>query len=408
VAGLLFVMQWTTVQPISAQSPNQIERERLNGVMDANTNVEEFRQELNNYFAEMEGAIRLLTEIPAVRQKFSQAGFQPFGILAQAKQQIASMSSEDLATTRAVYARFPGWREAPRTINSLIKPELRQRLESKIAAAQNGGGFQINAVTPDNCQDGINADISNTDIAAAKTAEIAGEAIEEAFPTDGLTILFRLPSIAARALLQGVVLTLETLKAIKDDCTALSTTDIQSIVTTAKTEIINNDNSNKTTIVANDNTNATTLNANLTNTRNLIIVNDNTNTANIVNNDNANKKMIVDAGNANSTALRDVLLRSQIEADLARGGGDDDESTPVAWYLTPTANGGQLDLVQTIVTQTLANIVSAGGTIGQAQKFLTRANADKSAGRFKDAYSNYRKAYQAAARRPDSDDKSRG
>jgi hypothetical protein len=91
--------------------------------------------------------------------------------------------------------------------------------------------------------------------------------------------------------------------------------------------------------------------------------------------------------------LRDLLLRTQIEADLAEA----DSATPVAWYLTPTANGGHLDLVQSIVTQTLANIQAAGGSVGNAQAFLTEANAQKAAGQFKEAYKSYRKAYKAAA-----------
>jgi len=92
-------------------------------------------------------------------------------------------------------------------------------------------------------------------------------------------------------------------------------------------------------------------------------------------------------------ALNDSILRSQIEADLAT----ESNGVKVAWYMTPTANGGKLDLVQQIVTLTLANIQAAGGSIGNAQSFLTKANQDKAAGNFKSAYDNYRKAYKAAA-----------
>lgn len=182
-------------------------------------------------------------------------------------------------------------------------------------------------------------------------------------------------------------------------------TTITTAVTTARTDIINNDNSNRMTIVNNDNSNATTLNTNLTNARNTIIANDNTNTTNIVNNDNtnttnivnndnANKTMIVNNDNANTAALTNLLLRSQIEADLA----EESNGVKVAWYLTPTANGGHLDFVQQIVTETLANILAAGGSISNAQSFLDRANSDKAAGNFKAAYDNYKKAYKAAAK----------
>jgi hypothetical protein len=134
--------------------------------------------------------------------------------------------------------------------------------------------------------------------------------------------------------------------------------------------IINNDNANTTSIIGNANANTTS-----------IITNDNANTTSIINNDNAN-----------ANALRDLMLRTQIEADLAAVDG----ATPVALYLTPNANGGYLNLVQSIVTETLANVQAAGGTIGLARSFLNQANAQKAAGQFKSAYANYRKAYKLA------------
>ncbi len=183
-----------------------------------------------------------------------------------------------------------------------------------------------------------------------------------------------------------------------------NTQTLNTNLTNTKTEIVNNDNQNTTNIVNTSNQNAQTLNTNLTNAQNTIVANDNTNTTNIVNNDNANKNTIVandntnatnilNNGNANTTALNDLVLRSQIEADLAT----ESNGVKVAWYMTPTANGGKLDLVKQIVTLTLANMVAAGGSIGNAQSFLTQANADKVAGNFKSAYDNYRKAYKAAA-----------
>ena len=132
-----------------------------------------------------------------------------------------------------------------------------------------------------------------------------------------------------------------------------NTTAITTSVTDARTAIINNDNANALTLNNN----------NLTTAKNTIIANDNTNTTNIVNNDNANKTAIitndntnttniVNNSNANTLALNDLILRSQIEADPAT----ESNGVKVAWYMTPTANGGKLDLVKQIVTLTLANI----------------------------------------------------
>jgi len=157
---------------------------------------------------------------------------------------------------------------------------------------------------------------------------------------------------------------------------------------------IANDNANKTAIINNDNTNTSNIVANDNANKTAIINNDNTNTSNIIANDNANTTNILVNANANKNELRDLILRTQIEADLAEA----DSATPVAIYLTPTANGGYLNLVRTIVAQTIANIQAAGGSTGQAQSFFNQGDAAKAAGDFKGAYTLYRKAYKMAAK----------
>jgi hypothetical protein len=362
--------------PAGAQSARQIERERLRLIMDPATDVEAFRREFDDYLTEMADAMRLLNEITVVREELNRSGLRPLEMLAQAKRSLAELSTEDLIEMRAAYAKAPRWREHPNDIKSLLNPEFWQRLEIRLANKESG---DVIAAIADNCADGINAGITNTDIAIADAFRIAAEAIQDVIPPP-----LNFVAVAATAATKGVVLALQTLKNIKDDCEgdafeaaiqtqiADSTTTITSAVSNAQTTIVNNDNSNAATIVHNDNTN----------------------TANIIANDNSNRAMIIANDNANASALNDLLLRTQIEADLAEA----DSATPVGWYLTPTGNGGHLDLVQTIVTQTLANILAAGGSIGNAQSFLDRANADKAAGKFKSAYDNYRKAYKAAAK----------
>lgn len=458
--GMLVVLHLAFIAPVAAQTRRQADSERLQRVMDPFGNTEEFRQELTNYFTEIEEVSRLFNQIPVVRERLNENNLKPLSIIAQAKLSIANATPEDLRQMREVYAKFPGWRDVPQNMNALINPALRRQLETRLAAK--GGGIQLEAVTPDNCADGINADVSNTDISAAEAAVIAAEAIQDAIPP-----VLNIPAVAATAIVKGIALSLVTLKAIKDDCTALDATAVSTIVNTAKTDIINNsntnkdsilnslntktttittaisdsqntiinndnsnktmltttitnaqtsinnttnasstalttaitnaqtaivnnDNSNKTMIVSNDNANATTLNTNLTTAKTAIITNDNTNTTNIVNNDNANKTMIINNDNANKTELRDLLLRTQIEADLAEA----DNATYVGLYVTPTANGGYLDLVRAIVVDTIAKL--AGASTAQANSFLARADDFKAAGNYKSAYQNYRKAYKFA------------
>ncbi len=458
--GLLIVLQLVFIAPVAAQTRRQVNTERLQRVMDPLANTEEFRQELTAYFTEFEEVSRLFNQIPVVRQRLYENNLKPLSIIAQAKLSIANATPEELRQMREVYAKFPGWRDTPQSLHALIKPAYRQQLEARLTAK--GGDFQVEAVTPDNCADGINADVSNTDISAARAAVIAAAAFQEVIPAPLNAI-----AVAATAVAEGIALSLETLKAIKDDCTALDAAAVSTIVNTAKTDIINNsdtnkdfilnslntkttiittaitnsqtavinndnsnktmlttaltnaqtsinnttnasstalttaitsaqtaiinnDNSNKTMIVNNDNANATTLNTNLTTAKTAIITNDNTNTTNIVNNDNANKTMIINNDNANKTELRDLLLRTQIEADLAQS----DNATYVGLYVTPTANGGYLDLVRAIVVDTIAKL--AGGSTAQANSFLAQGDGFKAAGNYKSAYQAYRKAYKFA------------
>ena len=314
LVGLLLTTQLAFVSSASAQTSTEAERARLNRVMDANTNIEEFRQELTNYFTELEDAVRLYDAIPAVHRKYVKSGLRPMEMLAETKAKIAQISSEELSKMRTIYAGFTGWREAPRAAAALLKPELRGMLDTKLAVQQNGSPSPA-FVTPDDCALAIATDVSNSDIAIAKGFEIAAETVMESLPTDFLSFEAHAVAAVARGVLQAISLGLETSKSIKDDCTALSSTDVQSIVTTAKTDIINNDNGNATTIVNNDNSNKVMILTNLdtkTTTITTAITNAKTD---IVNNDNANKAMIVDSGNAGTTALSDLILRSQIEAD---------------------------------------------------------------------------------------------
>jgi hypothetical protein len=159
---------------------------------------------------------------------------------------------------------------------------------------------------------------------------------------------------------------------------------ITTVVTTSNantTTIVNNDNANASAIVNNDNSNTAT-----------IVANDNANTVAIVTNDNTNTATILTNANANKNELRDLLLRSQIEADLAMA----DSAAVVVLYELPTTHGGYLDLVTTIVTESIAHVQAAGGSIRNAQSALAEANAAKAAGMFKTAYALYRRAYKAA------------
>jgi hypothetical protein len=151
----------------------------------------------------------------------------------------------------------------------------------------------------------------------------------------------------------------------------------------AITIIVDAGNANTSSILANAATNTTAIVTKANANKDIIVANDNTNTATIITNANANKN-----------ELRDLVLRTQIEADLAMA----DSSAVVISYLLPAVQGGYINLVGAIVTETIADVLAAGRTLSNATSALTAANAAKGAGDFKTAYALYRKAFKAAQR----------
>jgi hypothetical protein len=394
--------------------------ERLRRIMDSQANIEEFRQEYLNYLSELENTMRLFNEVPAVREKFNRSGLKPIEKIAEAKNHIAEASVEELTLMRKVYAKVPDWREAPKSLNSLLKPEFRQKLEASFNSKKEGEIVLMGIA--DDCGFALQQDHTNTDISIARGVSLAAAAIMEGFPTDGLTILARIAPIAAWAAAEGAVIGIETLKSIKDDCNANTfEAGITNQITNSTNSIISNDNTNttaittsvsnaQTAITTNDNTNTTNIISNDNSNKTAIITNDNTNTTNIVNNDNANKTAIINNDNANTVTIttavenaktqviinananKDELLRLQIHADLATA----DSATPVAVFVLPAAKNGYLELVRTIVVQMITDL--AGSRTAEANALLAQGDAHKNAGNFKSAYSSYRKAYQTAAR----------
>jgi hypothetical protein len=147
-------------------------------------------------------------------------------------------------------------------------------------------------------------------------------------------------------------------------------TDLENSVAndnTNKTAIINNDNANTTTITGNNNANTTTILAAIAASQ--IAINANT-----------------DAG---KNELLNLVLRTQIEANLAEY-----QSDAVGLYVTPGANGGYLEPARAIVIDTIAKL--GGKHTADANKQLAQGDAQKVLGNFFKAYSFYRQAYRTA------------
>ncbi|HEV3471397.1 MAG TPA: hypothetical protein VG148_18875 [Pyrinomonadaceae bacterium] len=237
-----------------------------------------------------------------------------------------------------------------------------------------------------------------TDVYIAKGVELAAEAFMEGFPTDGLTIAARLAPLAAKTVASAAVLVLEGMNDVSGEChddnfkggvdRDLGTlkTDASSIISKLDTEASFTDDAElaalKTGIETHVTNAKTEINNNIFNSKTEIITND----------------------NANRDEMKFLLLRLQIEADLASPDG----ATAVALFASPVTpqcsaaaaapvnQCGMLGMVRQIVVQTIARL--AGPATAQANSFLAKGDALTNARNYKAAYQQYKMAYKAAAK----------
>jgi hypothetical protein len=425
-------------QPSNSPLParDEITEANANPVAPDKAEADQFKADFKKQLEDLDDVADIALESDFGKSLIESAGLDPKGTLKKALDSVDGLSDEDATRLKNAFDKSnPSWKESGQKLKNMFSDGVRNRLKGLPAKpgrqknnnaslrvsgtdSQNaalifnrGGKFNFNkysqrlsafakssavlmvmpGVDPATCDPGPGTPLGITDLYIAKGVALGLQAVMEALPTDGITIVAREIPLAAYFVAEAAALVLEGLNAVEAECedakfqdnTITKLNGLKTTVETSTTNIINNDNTNKNTILAKLDENTTIITTKVGDTGTLII-----------NNDNANKTQIINNDNANKNELRDLILRSQIEADLSQPDG----SSPIALYELPTAQGGYLDLVKTIVTETIARIQAAGGTIGTAMAFLNTANAYKTAGNFKAAYDNYRKAYRAAAR----------
>ncbi len=207
---------------------------------------------------------------------------------------------------------------------------------------------------------------------------------------------------------------------------ATNTTTIKTAVTNAETAIVSNDNKNTGTItkavtdaqgniIKAGDANSAAIIKNDDANKNTIVANDDAHFLSLTNLINATRTQIINNANDNKDEMKNLLLRTQIEADLASTDG----SAFVALHETPSnvclpslndkglaqvaasvdaeskpTQCGLLDLVRSIVRDTIANV----GTGTGAQAFFNSAETQRLAGKYKAAYASYRQAHKAASK----------
>jgi hypothetical protein len=95
---------------------------------------------------------------------------------------------------------------------------------------------------------------------------------------------------------------------------------------------------------------------------------------------------------ANTAAFQTLSLRAEIEAALAAP-----SSGVEAMFALPSSQGGYLQTVQSIVTQTINNMIAANQPVGTAQSKLAAGNTALGLNQYDTAYLDYQQAYDLAS-----------
>jgi len=360
----------------------------------------QFRREFTTYLVQMQRVAMKVQATPAGRAAFRSIGFTPADSFERARTAVQTMTPEQLAVLQKSLSAYPKWRTLP------VKMD---RLATRMKAMP-AKSFMI---TPDDCPTARAAGFTQTDVEIAADASLAADAVLEAVPSDLISVPVRLIAVAVWAGVHATQRAFEHLYNIAQACDdadhqALVTQNLDVAVSTRATQVSVNAlitnlsilstlvNSRLDVTVSSraSQTSVNTLLTNVNNLQNSVTAFNNEFTANaiVVNTklDSANTKLdnlaitVSDQGALN--------LRIHIEDDLADPGNH-----PLALFEVPEANGGYLNLARSIVADTIAKMLATGQGVGNAQSFLAAGDAAKAAGEYKSAYSNYGKAYRAAA-----------
>jgi hypothetical protein len=98
---------------------------------------------------------------------------------------------------------------------------------------------------------------------------------------------------------------------------------------------------------------------------------------------------MAEMSSAQTKRFEDLTLRFEIERALQQG-------SPYGSLYLPEANGGRLELVRSIVGETIQHVLDSGETANGAGEKLAAGDAQRTSGHFKEAFRLYGAAYKAA------------
>jgi hypothetical protein len=102
---------------------------------------------------------------------------------------------------------------------------------------------------------------------------------------------------------------------------------------------------------------------------------------------------VAETSSTNTKQLEDLTVRLEIERALQQG-------SPYGSLYLPQANGGRLEVVRAIVSETIQHVLDSGESANQASTKLAAGDDELKNGHFKQAFRLYSEAYRAAVALP--------
>src|SRR6266498_3974392 len=382
---------------------------------------EQFRGDIQTWLNGLRGVVIQMRANPAIAKSLSSTGTNLLPSVAVAKREVAGLDWKELGQLQASLEHDPNWQQAPRLLSAAVAAFDAPAASPLRGAAKGAPGGPLAPTSgtgtfTDDCESA--GDPYAEDIAVLTANEVQSGLVAAYFAVPGLIAAFtdinvptglRIGLAIAWGVANGVYLALAQTLAVAVDCaaTAFGNTQVSTLphepagsanpVARGSTQfsidrLIAKAGNTQATIAAVQATVQTvetqtdTVDTAVTALNN--ILNDITNRVDDVQTGLQTLQANVDTEIANLGTFQDLQLRMQIEDNLDRT-----EKDPIGLFQLPAAYGGDLEVVRSIVTETLAKEAAVGNASPKAMTYLTQANAAFAAGNYKTAYGLYRKAY---------------
>jgi hypothetical protein len=399
---------------------------------------EQFRGDVQTMLTGLRRVVGQMKANPAIAKTLSATGTNMAPMIAAAKHQVALLDWNELGQLQASLNKDPNWQQAPRVLSAAVAafdasaatpPGSGAKGASAppggpMAAISGQGTFTDDCLSAGDPYGEVIAVLAANEVQSAlNAAALAAPGVIGVLPGIVAPTGIRLGIMIAWGVADGIYLALAQTLAVAVDCaeTAFSNTqektlsvdptDSDNIVPTSTQYSIDRLIAKAGDTQAKINAVQTTVNTVATQTDTVStavtalnnILNDitirvddvqtslqtlQTNVA-VLKNTEVTILKKADTLIANLSTFETLQLRMAIEQNLDKNQGE----SPIGLFQLPAAFGGYLEVVKSIVIDTLAKQAAIGNPSSQAISYLTQANTAFTAGAYKLAYGFYRKAY---------------